>query len=71
MCPGCVSRVAILRKIQQGLDAGFRGRMRGEDAQQALTENGFMMNMCAVAGLASSGTRLATASIFLSASTSP
>ena len=32
---------------------------------------GLMMNMCAVAGLASSGTRRATASIFRSALTSP
>ena len=34
-------------------------------------ENGLTMNMCAVAGLASSGTRLDTASIFRSASASP
>ena len=35
------------------------------------TVNGFTMNMCAVAGFASRGTRWAVASIFLSASTSP
>ena len=34
-------------------------------------ENGLTMNMCAVAGLASSGTRLDTASIFRRASASP
>jgi hypothetical protein len=35
------------------------------------TENGLMMNMCAVAGFASSGTTREAASIFLSALTSP
>ncbi len=34
-------------------------------------ENGLMMNMCAVAGLASSGTARDAASIFLSALISP
>ena len=34
-------------------------------------ENGFMMNMCAVAGLAASGTRFDAASIFRKASASP
>ena len=35
------------------------------------TVNGFTMNMCAVAGFASSGTCFAVASIVFSASTSP
>ena len=42
-----------------------------KSAKSAWPENGWMMNMWAVAGLASSGTRRATASILRSARTRP
>ena len=42
---------------EQGLNARFGRRMRAEKRHQPPPENGLMMNMCAVAGLASSGTR--------------
>ena len=63
---------SYLERTEQGADARFGRRMAAEERHQARRRvNGLMMNMCAVAGLASSGTRFDTASIFLSASTRP